>query len=98
MVQAYSARDKIPTVHLSDEQPSPQAILNIPLYSYLPSEMDEVDLRSEIATMVTRILCDIIPIFHELKPNINCHIQHPFVKESSTKSMLVSNLAIKPVF
>jgi hypothetical protein len=90
MVQAYAAKDRIASIHLDDSIPSPQNILNMPLGCYLPSEMDEIDLRSEITTMVTRTLCQFVPAFHCLEDEVNWNIDHPYSKESSQKSECVS--------
>ena len=87
MVQGYAAQDRIPTLHLSDAQPDPDTVLQIPLSSYLPSDLDEALLRSEITVTIMRILGSNIPIFQDLK--MDKHIRHPYQKESSKKSNIV---------
>ncbi|XP_041357458.1 uncharacterized protein LOC121374422 [Gigantopelta aegis] len=89
MVQGYAALDRVPTLHLSDDKPLPQDILNIPLSSYLPTDMDEVDLRAEMTTMVIRVLCENLHIFQHLRKEITGHIKHNYSKESSQKSILI---------
>uniref|UniRef100_A0A8W8JTD6 DUF6589 domain-containing protein n=1 Tax=Magallana gigas TaxID=29159 RepID=A0A8W8JTD6_MAGGI len=89
MVQGYAARDRVPTLHLSDDVPLPERIKAIPLENYLPSEMDEVDLRFELTTIVHRILCEYIPILKPLASAINWHIQHRYSDVSAAKSQLV---------
>lgn len=90
MVQGYAARDRVPTLHLSDDIPLPERIKAIPLENYLPSEMDEVDLRFELTTIVQRILCEYIPILKPLANAINWHIQHRYSDVSAAKRQLVS--------
>ena len=90
MVQGYAAHDRIPTLHMSDKPPTPEDILAIPLESYLPSELDEVDLRYEFTVIISRILCEIIPVFQPLSSAINWHIKHTYHKESASKSRVVS--------
>ena len=74
MVQAYAAADRIPSLHLDDRTPVPQLILDIPLDKYLPSDLDEIDLRAEMTTLITRTLCTYIPVFQELSSDIKWHI------------------------
>lgn len=45
MVQAYAARNRIPTWHLSDAEPSIEEIGNIPLDCYFPSTQDDSELK-----------------------------------------------------
>lgn len=66
MVQAYAALDRINSLHLSDESPSPKGVLSIPLHKLLPCEMDEVDLRSQMTVLVERILCSHILFLNEV--------------------------------
>lgn len=49
MVQGYAEHDRIPTLHMSDKLPTPEDILALPLERYIPSELDEVDLRYEFS-------------------------------------------------
>lgn len=90
MVQGYAARDRVPTLHLNDDVPLPERKKAIPLENYLPSEMDEVDLRFEFTTIVHRIMCEYIPILKRLANAINWHIQHRYSDVSAAKSQLVS--------
>lgn len=90
MVQGYAALDRVPSLHLSDDPPSPENIKAIPLEKYLPTEMDEVDLRFEFTTIVNRILCEHISFFKPLATAVNWHIQHRYSKISASKSHLVS--------
>ena len=89
MVQAYAARDRIPTLHLSDIPPPPYDIYELPLTIYFPSELDEVKLRSEMTVLTERVLCRSMMTFQELQPHINQHIEHRYSKESSKKSDMV---------
>jgi hypothetical protein len=90
MVQAYGSLDKIPTLHLDDAIPSPDGINSISIEHFLPSDLDEIDLRSEMTTMVERVLCEHLPMFHDIKCEINWHLYHQYSQESSAKSICVS--------
>ena len=89
MVQAYAALDRINSLHLSDDSPSPEDVESIPLHKLLPCEMDEVDLRSQMTVIVERILCTHIPFFEDVKDNIIWHIPHQYSNESAQKSEMV---------
>ena len=90
MVQGYAEHDRIPTLHMSDKPPTPGDILAIPLESYLPSELDEVDLRYEFTVIISSILCENKPVYQPLSNAINWHIKHTYHKESASKSRVVS--------
>lgn len=90
MVQAYAALDRIPTVHMNDRQPTPDEIRSIPLDKYLPSDMDEIDLRAEMTILIQRNLCQHITAFQDLDTDINWHLHHQYSKESALKSTSVS--------
>ena len=45
MVQAYAALDRIPSLHLSDEQPTPDQVAGIPIETYLPDDAFRESLR-----------------------------------------------------
>ncbi|XP_078329533.1 uncharacterized protein LOC111133019 isoform X2 [Crassostrea virginica] len=89
MVQAYAALDRINSLHLSDDSPSPEDVESIPLHKLLPCEMDEVDLRSQMTVIVERILCTHIPFFEDVKDNIIWHIPDQYSNESAQKSEMV---------
>jgi hypothetical protein len=90
MVQGYAALDRVPTIQLNDDPPLPERIRTIPLEHYLPSEMEEVDLRFEFSTLINRILCEYVPVFKPLAKSVNWHIQHRYSEISKKKSHLVS--------
>lgn len=92
MVQAYAALDRINSLHLSDESPSPEDVLSIPLHKLLPCEMDEVDLRSQMTVIVERIFCSHIPFFNEVRDKVKWHIHHQYSVESTRKSEMVNSL------
>ncbi|XP_069129356.1 uncharacterized protein [Argopecten irradians] len=87
MVQAYAAKDRIPSLHLSDDMPFPEELQNIPLEKFLPTDMDHVDLRSEMTTIVMRILHDHMAMFENLP--VNQHIEHPYYLESTKKTRII---------
>ncbi|XP_014678940.1 PREDICTED: uncharacterized protein LOC106818780 [Priapulus caudatus] len=89
MVQAYAAIDRIPSLHLSDEQPSPADISLIPLEQYLPSTTDEAALQQEMSQLIERVLCTNMPFLHDLQSEVAGHIQHEFQQESSAKSQIL---------
>ena len=84
MVQAYAAKDRIGSLHLSSQQPHPAAILDIPNESYLPSNNDVDTLHHEFRSAIGNILhkyCVFMP------PNPP-EARRPFHRESSIKSQV----------
>lgn len=90
MVQAYAAKDRVDTLHLSDVYSTPEQIRQIPLQSFLPSEWDDVDLRSEMTVIVTRDLVTHLQVFKKLRSTCMWRIYNEHTLESSKKSTTVS--------
>lgn len=90
MVQAYATRDRVPVCGLSNQTPTADDILNIPDTAYLPSDSDEKDLKLELSYMVARILAAHMVCFAEFDDASQWKILHPYNKESSVKSEIVS--------
>lgn len=89
MVQAYATRDRVPVCGLSYQTPTADDILNIPDTAYRPSDSDEKDLKLELSYMVARILAAHMVCFAEFDAS-QWKILHPYSKESSVKSEIVS--------
>ena len=85
MVQAYAAQDRISSLHLPTETPPPEAILEIPIESYLPNEADIETLRHEFQNEIGKILNE---HFHFIPPNIPDG-DKPFRRESAQRSTMV---------
>ena len=90
MVQAFAAKDRIASLHLSDEQPSPNVLRDIPFHTYFPTAIDEATLRSEMTVLVTRVISKHLQAFDDVQNSINNHIQHRYSSESAKKSEMVS--------
>lgn len=45
MVQAYAAVDRIPSLHLKDDQPSPQALKDLDIGILFPTQSEIEELR-----------------------------------------------------
>ena len=56
MVQAYAARDRIPSMHLSDTRPTSDQIDQIPIDRYLPSREDFSALKDELVLETAMII------------------------------------------
>ena len=48
MVQAFATRDRVPSGHLSDTEPTANDVRNITTEQFLPNQKDEEDLKEEI--------------------------------------------------
>ena len=88
MVQGYATRERIPTGHLSAESPPAHVIRSLPLQNFLPSEADKILLKTELQTVIKRILVNEIPELCDV--DVCWHIQHPFSAQSRQKSSIVS--------
>ncbi|KAJ8304518.1 hypothetical protein KUTeg_018101 [Tegillarca granosa] len=88
MVQAYCAKDRVPTLHLSDKYPTPETIANISNEKYLPTLEDERCLKEEMSIIIQRILV----VFEDLKTEVNWHINHPYLVKVSQKSEMVADM------
>ncbi|KAJ8297377.1 hypothetical protein KUTeg_023908 [Tegillarca granosa] len=83
---AYCAKDRVPTLHLSDKYPTPETIANISNEKYLPTLEDERCLKEEMSIIIQRILVSTLTVFEDLKTEVNWHINHPYSVEVSQKS------------
>eukprot|EP00731_Ephydatia_muelleri_P006937 Em0003g1185a len=73
---------------LSDEVP--HYPLHIDVYSILPSPLDDNTLSSNIATLVSRVLCKHMKFFNvSFDDVVQWHIHHKYYKEMSQKSQVV---------
>ena len=85
MVQAYAAKDRIVSLHLSCQDPHPDSILEIPPENYLPDDADVEMLRHEFCSAIGNIL-------HQHTGNLPPNPpepEKPFHVESSQKSELL---------
>jgi hypothetical protein len=89
MVQAYAARNRIPSLHLPDQVPSADNLKAIPVDSLLPSEDDAAQLRASMTVMVERILVQYVPFLAHLRDDVTWHIPHQYTTESARRSELV---------
>ena len=94
MVQGYAFQDRINTLHLSDNFPEPSAILSLPIQSYLPTS-EELDIvKSEMGTMLLRLLIKYLPHLHHHQKEACKPIPHEYIEEASKKTPTVSNIII----
>ena len=89
MVQAFATRDRVPSGHLSDTEPTANDVRNITTEQFLPNQKDEEDLKEEMVIMVKRILTKRMKAFNHLEDKVVQHIPHEYSKESSLKSHIV---------
>lgn len=86
MVQGYAARDRIPTLHLSSEDPSPEFVASISAHTLLPSPSDTEELCTEYKQVISIILTENMPLFRGTE---RVDEEHEYAKESRAKSDLV---------
>lgn len=56
---------------------------------FLPSREDITNIQSDLEVLVSRILCEYIKSFKELKRLVTKHIPHMYSEEMATKSEVV---------
>ena len=89
-VHAFAMEDRVtPERPLSTDIPPSQAILDIPIQSYLPSVGDMNMLRYEMEVLVQRMLVMHLACFDDLKEAVWWHILHPHQEASAKKSKVV---------
>ncbi|KAL5484392.1 hypothetical protein EMCRGX_G020883 [Ephydatia muelleri] len=85
---SYAVRNRVDISQLSDEVP--HYPLHIDVYSILPSPLDDNTLSSNIATLVSRVLCKHMKFFNvSFDDVVQWHIHHKYYKEMSQKSQVV---------
>ena len=84
--------DRIDFTSLSDEIiPTHQRDVNQLALSLIPSPEDDVVLRDNIMTLISRILFENLDFFNlTFDGVVDWHIKHEYYKEMSTKSVVVS--------
>jgi hypothetical protein len=87
MVQAYAARDRVPSMHLDDTPPQPQTILDLPITTYLPTNTDKHQLQNEYISVVSRIVSSKMAALAGMTIP---EIEHQYAKELKRKSCMVN--------
>lgn len=92
LVHAFAVQDRVvaPERVLSSTIPPAEAIENIPVEAYIPSDTDLASLRGEMEALVQRILVTSLECFSDLEETVWKHIPHPFQEQSTQKSNVVS--------
>ncbi len=88
-VHKYAVRDRI-DLSSFDDKPCLPDIGIIKVDKVLPSGKDNDAIRTNMATLLARVLVDNVPFFKEFKGCIGRHIQHTYSTEMSQKSEVVS--------
>ena len=89
---AYAVKNRVNFSHLEENQLCLDAS-DIPLSEYLPSHADMCTIRSRVVVVVTRIIAEHIPHFHQYYDDtIVNHIEHQYSEESSKQSAIVRNV------
>ena len=65
---------------------SPVSLDSVPVSNFLPSTEDITVLRTNLVSLVSRILCQYIKLFSSLSHLLPKHIHHTYTNEMSTKS------------
>ncbi len=88
----YAVLDRIDFSHLSDQVlPTLQTDVNQVALSLLPIVDDDLDLRRNTCVIISRILYKNFPFFQLCFDEIiDWRIEHPYSKEMSAKSVVVS--------
>ena len=90
-VHIYSVKDRIDFGKLSDVPPSGEKCL----YDILPTTDDYENLKTNFSVLVARVIVEHIPFFSEnFCGTAPRHIPHPYSREMSRKSEVVSSCYI----
>ena len=84
-IQCYAAKNRIPTLHLSEEQPTGNDIRSIPFKQYIPGYEEQANLKADMKVMVERICVAQLSYFNDLTEHIVWNFEHQHSKELSTE-------------
>ena len=90
----YAVENRVDFVSLSDQPPDNSAIIDFrsAAKSLLPSPSDDVALKRNISTLISRVLCANVEFFKmSFDKQVEQHIRHRYYEEMSAKSVVVSN-------
>lgn len=92
----YAVQNRIDFRALSDVRIDRSCIDILPLAkSLLPTEMDDTMLKSNISTLIARVLCTHLSFFKTCFDGlVDWHMQHRYYKEMSSKSLVVSKVKL----
>lgn len=93
-INQYITFDRVIASQLDDSKPIAD-LKDLPLSIYMLTEDERRQHRSNLIVLVARVLTQKIPCLSSLADAVPKHIQHPYSKEMSTKSVLI-NLPVQP--
>lgn len=95
---AYAVSDRIDFSNLSEQViPTSQICPDRIAASLLPSVEDDLAIRRNICTLMSRVLCDNVTFFKtSFDGVIDRHIKHDFYDQMSKKSDVVSKYHVSP--
>ena len=86
----YAVKDRIDFSHLSTPPDVSTLSKRELCQSMLPSDDDDMEIRSNISYLVARVLCEHVPYFqHTYDGVLERHIKHRYYKQMSLKSEVV---------
>lgn len=85
----YAIRDSVVNPLLDSTKPQ-QSVNQLPLISLLPTPDVQERLKATWKVLVSRVVTKYLSEFKFLRKAVIHHIPHPFVKEMSQKSEIVS--------
>ncbi len=92
---AYAVSDRIDFSNLSEQViPTSQICPDRIATSLLPSVEDDLAIRRNICTLMSRVLCDNVTFFKA--SFVDRHIKHDFYDQMSKKSDVVSKYNVSP--
>ncbi len=95
---AYAVSDRIDFSNLSEQViPTSQICPDRIAASLLPSVEDDLAIRRNICTLMSRVLCDNVTFFKaSFDGVVDRHIKHDFYDQMSKKSDVVSKYSVSP--
>lgn len=87
----YGVKNRVDVSHLSDVSPSCTLDKKAKAMLVMPSPNDDLQLKKNIAILVSRVLVNHMEFFKFCFSDVTCwHIKHQHYEEMSTKSVVVS--------
>ncbi|SMN01815.1 hypothetical protein SPONN_107 [uncultured Candidatus Thioglobus sp.] len=87
----YGVKNRVDCSHLSEDSPSCSLDANAKALLVMPSCDDDLQLKKNIAILISRVLVNHMEFFKFCFSDVTCwHIKHQYYEEMSTKSTVVS--------
>ena len=90
--QSFAVMDRVNLSEYSDIPPVQHISEQIIKSTFIPSDDEQIILRSHFVVLIARVLVECIPCFAKFKDIVPKHITHQHYSEMCTKSKVVCNI------